>query len=89
VAASATRCGERARTSKLVVLRTNVSHGALPQKGGRVKERGAVRVVDEVEDVQPGSKRSLTVRLAPGRYVLICNLAGHYAAGMHAALRVT
>ena len=28
------------------------------------------------------------VTLAPGHYVVICNLPGHYASGMHADLTV-
>jgi len=73
-------------THELLVLWTNATPNALPQNGGKVEERG---LVDEVENVRPGKTRTLTVRLKPGRYVLICNIAGHYAAGMHAALRVT
>jgi hypothetical protein len=30
----------------------------------------------------------VTLHLAPGRYELICNLPGHYAAGMFAELDV-
>jgi uncharacterized cupredoxin-like copper-binding protein len=38
---------------------------------------------------QPGSTRDLHVHLAPGRYVLFCNMAGHYLGGMHSDLVVT
>ena len=38
---------------------------------------------------QPGSTRDLRVHLAPGRYVLFCNMAGHYLGGMHTNLVVT
>jgi uncharacterized cupredoxin-like copper-binding protein len=38
---------------------------------------------------QPGSTRDLRVHLAPGRYVLFCNMAGHYLGGMHTELVVT
>lgn len=37
---------------------------------------------------QPGSTRDLRVHLAPGRYVLFCNMAGHYLGGMHTELVV-
>jgi uncharacterized cupredoxin-like copper-binding protein len=30
----------------------------------------------------------LTVDLDPGNYVVICNIPGHYAAGMHAELTI-
>ena len=42
------------KVHELLVLRTNVAHGALPQNRDWVKERGAVKLVDEVEDARPG-----------------------------------
>jgi len=38
---------------------------------------------------EPGVTRYLTMNLAPGRYVLFCNMEGHYMAGMHVELRVS
>jgi len=43
----------------------------------------------EAEDLAPGKNRRLTLKLTPGRYVLICNKAGHYAKGMHTSFVVT
>ncbi|MEV6160217.1 plastocyanin/azurin family copper-binding protein [Nonomuraea sp. NPDC052129] len=37
----------------------------------------------------PGSAGWVTLTLHPGRYELLCNFPGHYAAGMHAAFDVT
>jgi uncharacterized cupredoxin-like copper-binding protein len=37
---------------------------------------------------QPGGTEALTVHLTPGRYVLFCNMEGHYLAGMHQLLVV-
>jgi uncharacterized cupredoxin-like copper-binding protein len=37
---------------------------------------------------RPGVTRDLTVVLKPGRYVLFCNMEGHYMAGMHTELTV-
>ena len=34
------------------------------------------------DGILPGGAGWVTVRLAPGRYELVCNLPGHYAAGM-------
>jgi uncharacterized cupredoxin-like copper-binding protein len=45
-------------------------------------------LMDEIEDIAPGTGGSLTVNLAPGRYLLICNLPTHYELGMHATLTV-
>ena len=41
-----------------------------------------------LEPAAPGSQRELTVDLTRGRYVLFCNMSGHYLGGMHAELVV-
>ena len=41
-----------------------------------------------LEPGQPGRTRDLDVRLTPGRYVLFCNMSGHFLGGMHATLVV-
>jgi len=41
-----------------------------------------------LEPGQAGSVRTLRVHLAPGRYVLFCNMAGHYMGGMNAIVIV-
>ena len=43
----------------------------------------------EVSELDPGASGSLTVFLKPGKYLLICNVPGHYAAGMWTAFDVT
>lgn len=53
-----------------------------------VADTAGLTLVDEVEDVTPGSTAELTVDLAPGTYAVICNLPAHFAQGMHATLTV-
>jgi uncharacterized cupredoxin-like copper-binding protein len=36
----------------------------------------------EVSELDPGASGSLAVDLKPGKYVLICNVPGHFASGM-------
>jgi uncharacterized cupredoxin-like copper-binding protein len=48
-----------------------------------------VKVLGEGGDLQPNASATFDVMLAPGSYVLICNLPGHYAAGMAVPLSVT
>ena len=43
----------------------------------------------EVSELDPGQSGSLTLTLEPGTYLLYCNIAGHYAAGMWAEFTVT
>jgi uncharacterized cupredoxin-like copper-binding protein len=37
---------------------------------------------------QPGATRDLAVHLTPGRYVMFCNMSGHFLGGMHQDLVV-
>jgi len=41
------------------------------------------------EGILPGALGWVTVTLRPGRYEIVCNLPGHYAAGMYAQITVT
>lgn len=43
----------------------------------------------EVSELDPGKSGSLTVELQPGEYLLICNVPGHYGAGMWTEFTVT
>jgi len=40
------------------------------------------------DGIAPGASSWTTVTLAPGRYELVCNLPGHYAAGMYTQLTI-
>jgi uncharacterized cupredoxin-like copper-binding protein len=42
----------------------------------------------EAGDIKPGQTKKVTLTLKPGKYVLLCNLAGHYKAGQYAAFTV-
>ena len=43
----------------------------------------------EVSELDPGKSGALTVALQPGKYLLICNVPGHYGAGMWTEFEVT
>ncbi len=70
---------------EFVVFKTDLAPSDLPlDADGNVDEEGAgVTHVDEIEGIGTGCTSSLTVDLAAGNYVLICNLPGHYQAGMN------
>lgn len=76
---------EAEQTHEFVVFQTDLAEDQLPtDENGDVDEAGeGVTLVDEIEDIESGSSQSLTVNLDAGSYVLICNLPGHYAQGMH------
>lgn len=64
---------------EMVVIRTDKQAGALG-KGQRISEKGSV---GEAGDVAAGRTKSVTLKLAPGHYALVCNIPSHYMSGMH------
>ncbi|MBX6320437.1 MAG: hypothetical protein IRY94_01285 [Rhodospirillaceae bacterium] len=47
-----------------------------------------VSLIAETEEMKPNASATLEVTLMPGTYLLICNIPGHYAAGMAVPLTV-
>lgn len=43
----------------------------------------------EVAELEPGKSGSLTIDLKPGRYILYCNIPGHFIGSMWTVLTVT
>jgi uncharacterized cupredoxin-like copper-binding protein len=76
------------QTHEFVVVQTDMKADALPVTGGKIDE-SALTPVDEIEDIAAGATPSLTVDLAAGHYVLLCNIETHYEQGMHADLDVS
>jgi uncharacterized cupredoxin-like copper-binding protein len=70
---------------ELVLLKTDADPANLPKKNGEVDESTSV---GEVADVASGASKSKTLKLAAGRYVMVCALPGHYEAGMYGTLTV-
>lgn len=62
---------------------------------GRVSEAGSLGEASRTcgsgagEGIAPGAAAWTTVTLRPGRYELLCNVPGHYAAGMYTELDAT
>jgi uncharacterized cupredoxin-like copper-binding protein len=73
----------RSALHEMLIIAVDNSNAALPYdySQARVPE-DQVKVLGEVGDLQPSGSKSLEVELAAGSYLLICNLPGHYAAGM-------
>jgi Sulfocyanin (SoxE) domain len=78
-------------THEFIVVRTDRAPAHLPlqRDGLTVDEEGpGVDHVDEAEGLDLGDRRTLTLDLGPGHYVLFCNMEGHYLGGMYAAFTV-
>lgn len=81
---------------EFVVVQTDLAPDALPTAAnGAVDEAGGgMTVVDEIEDIAVGATDDVTVTLAAGHYVLICNIydedeaEAHYQMGMYTAFTV-
>jgi len=75
-------------THEFVVVKTDDAPDDLPVENGVVPEDG-LDVIGEQEEVAPSTNVTLPLTLAAGQYVIICNITGHYEAGMHTGLTVS
>jgi uncharacterized cupredoxin-like copper-binding protein len=74
---------------ELLVVRAEDGQLPLRADGLTVNEEAVKHAeVGVLEPGQPGGLRELQAHLAPGRYVLFCNMSGHYLGGMRAILVV-
>jgi len=75
---------------EFVVVRSDLATNAVPYSDGQDNEvdEGKLNVLGEAEDIDPGQTKVLTLNLEPGQYLLMCNEAGHYKAGMENTLKV-
>ncbi len=58
------------------------------EENGSLGEASATCAPGGGDGIAPGSSGWVTVTLPAGRYEIVCNLPGHYAAGMYAQLVV-
>jgi uncharacterized cupredoxin-like copper-binding protein len=74
---------------ELVVITTDLPTDQLiPDASGRLDE-STLTSMGEEGDITMHQSVDFPLKLAPGRYLLICNLPGHYQAGMHTVFTVT
>ena len=76
-------------THELLVVRLDKARLPLRPDGLTVDEAAlASSTAVTLEGAERGERREAPVHLAPGRYVLFCNMAGHYLGGMHTVVSV-
>lgn len=77
---------------EMVLAKTEVDPSKLPTTSdGSVDEaklESAGQDAGEIADVSPGDTKEGTFKLASGKYVMFCNVPGHYAAGMYGTITV-
>ena len=73
---------------EIVILRIKRDPAALPMRAGRIDEKAAGQVYGAVHVPIGGDTQNAAVQLRPGTYVFLCNISGHYLAGMHTTVTV-
>jgi uncharacterized cupredoxin-like copper-binding protein len=76
-------------THELIVVRTDLADGNLPRNADGLVDTTGLTIVGLAQDIVAGRSASVAADLTPGHYVLMCNISGHYANGMHTAFSVT
>lgn len=69
------------------VLKTDLPPDKLPVDSASAKAKEDGKVGD-IPSIPAGKSAAVTVDLVPGKYVFICNVAGHYQLGMHTGFTV-
>jgi uncharacterized cupredoxin-like copper-binding protein len=81
-----------AKPHELLIFKTDLTADMLPMgRNGdptRVDE-DKLGAIGEVSGLNPGDKKSETFDLTAGKYVLLCNQAGHFPAGQWIYFQVT
>jgi uncharacterized cupredoxin-like copper-binding protein len=76
-------------THEFVLIRSELPADELPLAAdGLSVDEERVVPLGELTEVEAGASASLTVPLSQGRYVIFCNLEGHYLTGMYASVEV-
>lgn len=73
---------------EMVVIRSDKQAAQLGKAGEKTGEASEQGSVGEIGDFGPGKFATTTMTLKPGHYALICNIPGHYKAGMYSDLIV-
>jgi len=80
----------KALVHEMILIREPADGKDMPYdaKKQRVIE-AKIKSLGEVSELDPGKSGKLTVTLKPGNYLLLCNQASHYMAGMSTPFTVT
>ena len=75
---------------EFLVVKTDILDGQIQLDGDHFSEPSpGLEVIDEIGEFPAGSTELLVLSLEAGNYQLVCNLPGHYAAGMHTSFVVS
>jgi len=69
------------------VIKTDLAPDKLAIDGASAKANEDGKV-GEIKSIAAGKSAAVTIDLVPGKYVFICNIAGHYQLGMRTGFTV-
>lgn len=72
---------------ELAIVKSDADPKKLPQKDGLADE-SVNKPLGRTKEIATGASGTVTAKLEPGKYVLLCNLAGHYSAAMATSFTV-
>jgi uncharacterized cupredoxin-like copper-binding protein len=73
---------------EFIVVKTNRAANKLPVKGAKV-DLSSLKVEGKLKPFKPGQTKRLTLKLPKGKYVLFCNVKGHYQGGQTKGFKVS
>ena len=75
---------------ELLVFRSALAPPDYPLLGGNIAEDAtSITKVSDGDNIDPGKTQIRTIDLSlPGTYLFVCNLPGHFHAGMHTTITV-
>ena len=67
----------------LMLVKTDLAPADFPMDAaGRRVEEEKFKGIEKLGELHPGEKRSTTIKLTAGKYILFCNEPGHFKEGM-------
>ncbi|MDX6581025.1 MAG: hypothetical protein QOI10_209 [Solirubrobacterales bacterium] len=77
-----------AEPHELVLAKTDADPAKLPTTSDGSVDEESLDSPGEIPEVEGGADGTVTLDLKAGKYVMFCNLPGHYAAGMYGTFTV-
>jgi uncharacterized cupredoxin-like copper-binding protein len=76
---------------ELLVFRSDLSAAAYPTDpaGDIIEEGGGVSLASDGANIDPAGTQTRSIKLAPGTYLFVCNIPGHFHSGMFTVVTVT
>jgi len=76
---------------ELLVFKSDLAPSAYPKDaaGDIVEDGPGITLVSDGDNIDPAGSQTRTVDLVPGTYLFVCNIPGHFKAGMFTVVTVT